>query len=199
MFQLPTLLAFAGILSTVPTTGPVAIAQAVESYTEPVAEDIAVTELINNNDPNECGVQLGYFEGDDFAKVGTQSVESLLVDNPLRLCNIVTATDSGQTKNFNFVVNNSALYKIITESETATPDVSASDASAPDAFTVLAIQIVPMDEAGNLDQSETIQLLEIDDGACEVDSPNNPQQVTCEFVAISQQPSAAMGRLTYAL
>lgn len=199
MFQLPTLLAFAGILSTAPTAGPMAIAQVVDSYTSPVAEDVSVTELINNNAPNECGVQLGYFEGDDFEKVGTQSVESLLVDNPLRLCNVVTATDSGETKNFNFVVNNSALYKIITESETATPEVSAPEALRPDAFTVLAIQIVPMDASGNLDESETIQLLEINDGTCEVDSLNDPQQVTCEFVSISQQPSAAMGRLTYAL
>ena len=195
MFQLPTILAFAGILTTAPIAGPIALAQeVVDSYTAPVAEDVSVTELINNNAPQECGVQLGYFEGDDFDKVGTQSVESLLVDNPLRLCNVVTATDSGQTKNFNFVVNNSALYKIITESETVTPT-----ASTPDAFTVLAIQIVPMDASGNLDQSEIIQLLDINDGTCEVDSPNDPQQVTCEFVSISQQSRAAMGRLTYAL
>jgi len=190
MTRLFAQIATSGLIAIAPfASATVAFAQASPDITTDDSSN--VTDFLIDYVPNNCTVQLGYFEGDEVAVVGTQSVEALIAENPLLPCNSITGSDNGTTKNFNFVSENSAVYKLITASNPVSP------ATNPNVFTVLAMQIIPLDGEGAPSPEDIIQLSTINEGVCEVDSVEAPQAVVCEFTALSDMPSAAMGRLSY--
>lgn len=145
--------------------------------------------------PTECTVQFGYVaRGDLLAQLAqefAQTMDALMLNQPIAECDAITGTDDGKTKNFNFAHANSGIYKVITKS---TPTYDEQNSLYT--FDVIGVQLTPISAEGDLEPSKT--LLSVSSGLCEADSLEAPQNVFCEFAAIgANEGELAVGQLSY--
>ncbi|MGB3299030.1 MAG: hypothetical protein WBA76_12230 [Phormidesmis sp.] len=190
MTKLSTLLATGGLTAWASLlAAPMAFAQS--------APTEAVTEFMADYVPTDCTVQFGYVATgslpQQLAQDFEQTMDKVMINQPLTSCDATTGTDDGDTRNFNFIHADDGVYKVITESASA-----YDEASGTYRFEVLGVRFIPIDAEGELEASKAVTMRAIADGVCEVDDPADPYSVFCEFATIGDDGSElAVGQLSY--
>ncbi len=182
----PTLLATGGFFLSALTT----IAQAA-----PVA-----TEFMSDYVPSECAIRLGYATANAADLSQTldqdfeQAVSTVVEDQPITLCDAVIGTDSGESRNFNFIHADEGVYKIVTEST-----YRYDEESTTYVFNVLGVRFIPIATEGTLDASGATTMFALTGSVCATDTLDEPFEVRCEFAAVdSDEGEITAGQLSYA-
>ena len=156
-----------------------------------------VTEFMADYIPTECTVQFGYVETGSLpgqlAQDFEQTVDKVMVNQPITNCDAATGTDDGETRNFNFISAENGLYKVITESASVYDEEIGAHV-----FKVLGVRFIPINADGKLDVSNATTMRSIASGVCEANQPEDPYNVFCEFAAMGNDGSKlAVGQLSY--
>jgi hypothetical protein len=194
MTQFFALLAISGVIAASTLTPCIAYAQ--EDSSENVPET-ASPEFMTDYAPTECMVQFGYVARNNLperlAQNFTQTMDAVMLNQPVANCDAITGTDDGKTKNFNFARADQGVYKVITESAP-----TYDEQSSLYAFNVIGVQFTPINAEGQLEVGNAPILLPIGSGLCETDNPEVPYNVFCEFaVAGVDERAIAVGHLSY--
>ncbi len=189
-------LAIVGLLSASTLTPSVVFAQETTETTTS-ADASATPEFMSDYVPTECTVQFGYVARNDLperlAQDFTETMDAVMLDQPVSECDAITGTDDGETKNFNFAHAHQGIYKVITESEP-----TYDEKNSLYLFNVVGVQFTPITAEGELQIDQVQMLLSIGSGICETDDPDLPYNIFCEFAAAGEnQGELAVGHLSY--
>ncbi len=157
----------------------------------------ATPEFMSDYVPTECTVQFGYVARDNLperlARNFTETMDAVMLNQPVSECDAITGTDDGETKNFNFAHAHQGIYKVVTESEPAYDEQNGIYV-----FKVMGVQFTPITAEGELQVANAQMLLSIGSGICEADDPEIPYNIFCEFAAVGENDSElAIGQLSY--
>jgi len=185
--QASALLALSSLLLSSP-----AVAQS-----EPVAAEAA--EFISDYIPTECTVQFGYVEDNDdkiiqsFIQNFGRTIDSAISSQPESICDAIIGTDSGESRNFNFIQAEQGVYKIVTESEGRLDSETVSYV-----FDVLGIRFIPINAEGALEPSLAKTMFAIEGSNCLLDELEEPYSAFCEFAATDTTTGEiAIGQMNY--
>lgn len=179
-------------------TAPIALANPLQARILQKEANLAdISEFMTNYAPTECTIQFGYVETENLpqrlAANFTQTMDSVMVNQPVSDCEAVTGTDDGETRNFNFIRAQQGVYKVITESA-ATYD----EEDFVYRVKVLGVRFIPINQEGALDPDQARTFLSIGAGNCEIDKTEDPYDVFCEFATMDSNPAElAVGQLSY--
>lgn len=194
MTKFSTLLAAGGLTAAAGLlAAPIALAQ--NAPAEAPVE--TVTEFMADYVPTECMIQFGYVETgslpEQLAQDFERTMDKVMVNQSVTNCDAVTGTDDGETRNFNFIRAEDGVYKVITESTSVYDEEIGAHV-----FEVLGVRFIPISADGELDVSNATTMRSIASGVCEVDEPEEPYNVFCEFAAMGDDGSElAVGQLSY--
>jgi hypothetical protein len=182
MTQFFALLAISGVIAASTLTPCIAYAQEDPSENAPEA---ASSEFMTDYAPTECMVQFGYVARNDLperlAQNFTQTMDAVMLNQPVADCDAITGTDDGETKNFNFARADQGVYKVITESAP-----TYDEQSSLYVFKVMGVQFTPINAEGQLEVGNAPILLSTGSGLCETDDPEVPYNVFCEFAVVGR-------------
>jgi hypothetical protein len=196
MTQFFALLAISGVIAASTLTPCIAYAQ--EDPSENASENVpeaASSEFMADYAPTECIVQFGYVARNNLperlAQNFTQTMDAVMLNQPVADCDAITGTDDGETKNFNFARADQGVYKVITESAP-----TYDEQSSLYVFKVMGVQFTPINAEGQLEVAPI--LLPVGSGLCETDDPEVAYNVFCEFAAVGvDERELAVGHLSY--
>lgn len=194
MTQFFALLAISGVIAASALTPSVAYAQEDPSENAP---EHASSEFMSDYVPTECIVQFGYVARNDLserlAQDFTQTMDAVMLNQPVADCDAITGTDDGETKNFNFARADQGVYKVITESAP-----TYDEQNSLYVFNVIGVQFTPINAERQLEVGNTQMLISIGSGLCETDDPEIPRNIFCEFAAAGvDEREIAVGQLSY--
>lgn len=159
----------------------------------------AVTEFMSDYIPTECTIQFGYIGSNesDLSQALNQNfgqaVGTVVENQPITLCDAVIGTDSGESRNFNFIHADESVYKVVTQS-----DYRYDAETETYLFDTLGIRVIPITTEGTLDTSNTTTMFAVAGSTCAIDKLEEPFEVLCEFAATDAAPGEiAAGRLRY--
>ncbi|MEM6450130.1 MAG: hypothetical protein AAF703_07445 [Cyanobacteria bacterium P01_D01_bin.105] len=179
MRKFPVLLAAVNLV----VAAPIAAAQE-ETLSQP-----NVIQFLSDSAPAECTIQTVAIP----SEAPAQSTEDIFMDVPETLCDAVSGTDDGSSKNFNFLnLSGSNFYKVITSSEPV-----ADTEGETYQFSVEGVKIVPLDAEGNTaNLSEVDYLYPADSQVCIADAVDQPRSVICTF-EVKDAENVLLGQLKY--
>lgn len=152
-----------------------------------VQESAEVREFLYDDIPTNCDIQVAESSPTRVAEQPWDALlETLFAEAPETFCDGITGTDSGITKNFNFIVAGDRIFKVVTESVHSGFD----EALEAFEFPVLGMQTLYRDRNGQLDLSRTEIFLPVRDSLCLTDALESPHWVNCQF-AVTQRPARA--------
>ncbi len=187
-FKVSALLALSSLFAGAP-----AMAQS-----EPAAV-VETAKFMSDYIPTECTVQFGYVEAaatsltQSFTQNFDQTIDSAIDSQPESICDAVTGTDSGESRNFNFIQAEQGVYKIVTESEGR-----LDSATANYMFDILGIRFIPINAEGALEASKAQTMFAIEGSTCVTDELEEPYSAFCEFAATDTATGeTAVGQMNY--
>ena len=158
-----------------------------------------VDEFVSDYIPTECTVQFGYVEDNNdeiiqsFIQNFGRTIDSAISSQPESICDAIIGTDSGESRNFNFIQAEQGVYKIVTESEGRLDAETVSYV-----FNVLGIRFIPINAEGELEASQAKTMLAIEGSNCLLDELEEPYSAFCEFaVTDTKTDKIAIGQMNY--
>lgn len=167
------------------------------AQSQPVAAEVA--EFMSDYIPTECTVQFGYVENSSdettqsFIQNFGRTIDSAIVSQPESICDAIIGTDSGESRNFNFIQAEQGIYKIVTESEGRLDSQTVSYV-----FDILGIRFIPINAEGELEASQAKTMFAIEGSNCLLDELEEPYSAFCEFAATDTETGEiAVGQMNY--
>jgi hypothetical protein len=165
-------------------------------------QSAAITEFLSNHSAVNCNIQFDYVEPvesqrsrirADLNQQFSATITNTLAGQTPIGCNAIIGTDSGNTRNFNFIQTEQGVYKVITES------AYRYDATTGQyTFPIVGFLYVPIDATGSLMTGNSTMLNAISDSHCKTDALLAPTTVSCLFAVTNPASNAlAMGQLSY--
>lgn len=158
-----------------------------------------VSEFMSDYIPTECTVQFGYVENSSdettqsFIQNFGQTIDRTIGSQPESICDAIIGTDSGESRNFNFIQAEQGVYKIVTESEGQLDSQTVNYV-----FNILGIRFIPINTEGELEASQAKTMFAIEGSNCLLDELEEPYSAFCEFAAADTETGEiAVGQMNY--
>lgn len=156
-------------------------------------------EFMSDYIPTDCTIQFGYATADttetaqSFTQDFERTMDAAIDDYPEASCDAIVGTDSGESRNFNFIQAEQGVYKVVTKSR----DRYDTETNTY-MFDVLGVRFIPIDNAGELDASRAKTMFAIAGSTCLMDELEEPYSAFCEFAATDTETGdIAIGQLNY--